>query len=253
MSATGLRVSGRSPDGLVEAIELDDRRRRAGPDARALDRRRAMASRGDRRDRRGPAVAVRRAGAARLASAVPERSPGRQKDAAATTASPSRIPTWPERFEAEAARIVAALPPRLEARIDHVGSTAVPDLAGQADRRHAAVGHRDGRRATPTSSPSARSATAGCWTHGTSSTSTSAATWTGNERSTCTCAPPGRRGRTAPRVPRLAARPPRGRGRVRGAQARAGRRPPEGHARLHRGEDGVHHRASPTEPSRRRS
>jgi putative glutamine amidotransferase len=37
-------------------------------------------------------------------------------------------PTWPARFEREAAAIAAVLPPDLVVRIDHVGSTAVPGL-----------------------------------------------------------------------------------------------------------------------------
>ncbi len=37
-------------------------------------------------------------------------------------------PSWPERYEAEATRIVGALPPGLVDRIDHIGSTSVPGL-----------------------------------------------------------------------------------------------------------------------------
>lgn len=40
-------------------------------------------------------------------------------------------PSWPERYEAEAARIVAALPADLVERIDHIGSTSVPGLAAK--------------------------------------------------------------------------------------------------------------------------
>jgi putative glutamine amidotransferase len=40
-------------------------------------------------------------------------------------------PLWATRFETEAARIVAALPADLVARIDHVGSTSIPGLAAK--------------------------------------------------------------------------------------------------------------------------
>ena len=40
-------------------------------------------------------------------------------------------PAWPERFDAEAERIVRALPADLVERIDHVGSTSVPGLAAK--------------------------------------------------------------------------------------------------------------------------
>jgi GrpB-like predicted nucleotidyltransferase (UPF0157 family) len=39
-------------------------------------------------------------------------------------------PAWPERFEAERARVAAALGPRA-LRIEHIGSTAVPGLAAK--------------------------------------------------------------------------------------------------------------------------
>ena len=37
-------------------------------------------------------------------------------------------PHWPEAFELEAARILAALPAHGEFTIEHIGSTAVPGL-----------------------------------------------------------------------------------------------------------------------------
>ena len=40
-------------------------------------------------------------------------------------------PTWADRYDAEAARIRAALPSGLVARVDHVGSTSVPELAAK--------------------------------------------------------------------------------------------------------------------------
>jgi gamma-glutamyl-gamma-aminobutyrate hydrolase PuuD/GrpB-like predicted nucleotidyltransferase (UPF0157 family) len=41
-------------------------------------------------------------------------------------------PRWAARFDAEVPRILGALPPDLVARIDHVGSTSVPGLAAKA-------------------------------------------------------------------------------------------------------------------------
>ena len=40
-------------------------------------------------------------------------------------------PTWPARFEAEKARLLALLPPGLMLRVEHVGSTAIPGLAAK--------------------------------------------------------------------------------------------------------------------------
>jgi GrpB-like predicted nucleotidyltransferase (UPF0157 family) len=40
-------------------------------------------------------------------------------------------PTWPARFEAEAARLRTSVPADLIVRIDHVGSTSVPGLAAK--------------------------------------------------------------------------------------------------------------------------
>jgi GrpB-like predicted nucleotidyltransferase (UPF0157 family) len=59
--------------------------------------------------------------------AKPGEREGRGRDYGIAEADPA----WPARFEAEAGRIVASLPPELVARIDHVGSTAVPGLAAK--------------------------------------------------------------------------------------------------------------------------
>jgi GrpB-like predicted nucleotidyltransferase (UPF0157 family) len=40
-------------------------------------------------------------------------------------------PSWSQRFDEEAARILAALPADLVTRLDHVGSTSVPGLAAK--------------------------------------------------------------------------------------------------------------------------
>jgi putative glutamine amidotransferase len=124
-----LRASGRSPDGLVEAVELP-----IDPDAEetlepwilgvqwhpeeTAETDPAQASLFD------ALVLLARLRGAR---AKPGEAEGRGRDFRIDEPDP----TWPERFEAESARVVAALPARLEARIDHVGSTAVPGLAAK--------------------------------------------------------------------------------------------------------------------------
>ncbi len=40
-------------------------------------------------------------------------------------------PAWPARFQAEAARLRAALPADLVLGVEHIGSTAVPGLAAK--------------------------------------------------------------------------------------------------------------------------
>ena len=123
----GLRVTGRSPDGLVEAIELAIE---AGVQDPTLEpwivgvqwhpEETALTDPAQQSLFDALVLLARLRGA----RAKPGEAEGRGRDF--RIAEPD--PTWPERFETEAARIVAALPPRLEARIDHVGSTAVPDL-----------------------------------------------------------------------------------------------------------------------------
>ena len=124
-----LRVSGRSPDGLVEAIELDvapttdpsaepwivgvqwhpeetaddDTAQQSLFDALVLLAR-LRGSRGKRGERPGMGRAYR---------------------------IDDPDPAWPVRFEAEARRIAQALPDGLVSRIDHVGSTSVPGLAAK--------------------------------------------------------------------------------------------------------------------------
>jgi putative glutamine amidotransferase len=124
-----LRVAGRSPDGLVEAIELD-----VGPtddptvepwivgvqwhpeETAATDP--AQQSLFD------ALVLLARLRGAR---AKPGERAGRGREY--RIADPD--PGWAAWFEAEAARILASLPPDLVSRIDHVGSTSVPGLAAK--------------------------------------------------------------------------------------------------------------------------
>jgi len=124
-----LRVSGRSSDGLVEALEVDvdptddptlepwvvgvqwhpEETAAADPAQQSLFDALVLLAR------------------LRGARAKPGETEGRSRDY--RIADPD--PAWPDRFEAEAARIVSALPPSLVARIDHVGSTSVPGLAAK--------------------------------------------------------------------------------------------------------------------------
>ena len=124
-----LRATGHSPDGLVEAIELD-----VGDtddpttqpwmlgvqwhpeETAALDP--AQQSLFD---------ALTSIARLRASRARPGEAEGRGREYA--IAEPD--PVWPARFEAEAARIVEALPADLVVRIDHVGSTSVAGLAAK--------------------------------------------------------------------------------------------------------------------------
>jgi len=124
----GLVVTGRSPDGLVEAVEVatdpaedptfqpwvmgvqwhPEETAATDPAQQALFDGLALVARiGGTRPKAGGA--------------------GRGRDY--HVADPD--PAWPDHFEAEAARISAALPPGLLTRIDHVGSTSVPGLAAK--------------------------------------------------------------------------------------------------------------------------
>ena len=59
-------------------------------------------------------------------------------------------PTWPAMFEAEAARLTAALEPWLVGGVHHIGSTAVPGLAAKPVLDMlAGIGDLDGARAAP--------------------------------------------------------------------------------------------------------
>ncbi len=122
----GLLVTGRSPDGLVEAIEL------AGADGNDPEHTTWMlgvqwhpeetaASDPDQQVLFDAFVNLARW---RGQLARPGDPLGRGRDYGLEEPDPS----WPTRYEAEASRIQAALPPELVTRIDHIGSTSVPGL-----------------------------------------------------------------------------------------------------------------------------
>jgi putative glutamine amidotransferase len=119
-----LRIAGRSPDGLVEAIELE------GAD---LNRESTWMLGVQWHPEE---TAATDPGQQRLFDALV--NIGRFFGASsrgALDARPVEIvepdPDWPARFDQEAARLRAIVPPDLIARIDHVGSTSVPGLAAK--------------------------------------------------------------------------------------------------------------------------
>jgi putative glutamine amidotransferase len=122
----GLIVTGRSPDGLVEAIELP------GADGNDVERTTWMLGvqwHPEETATTDPAQQALFGAFVNLARwrgqlARPGDDVGRSRPYDVVDPDPS----WPERYEAEAARILAALPPGLVARIDHIGSTSVPGL-----------------------------------------------------------------------------------------------------------------------------
>ena len=129
-----LVVSGRSPDGLVEAIEvpvpdMNTTSRVRGRDH--VDARGAVASGGDGGHRSRAAVVVRCRDAARSTSVAPGPRPGNARAGAGRMRCRDYDEGWPDRFAQEADRIVAAIPEGTVARIDHVGSTSVPGLAAK--------------------------------------------------------------------------------------------------------------------------
>lgn len=125
----GLRATGHSPDGLVEAIELDV----AGAADPTIEPwivgvqwhpEETAAADPVQQSLFDALVLLSRLRGSRAKSGERE---GRGREFDIVDADPA----WPDRFEAEAGRIVAALPPDLVARIDHVGSTSVPGLAAK--------------------------------------------------------------------------------------------------------------------------
>jgi putative glutamine amidotransferase len=124
-----LSISARSPDGLVEAIELD-----VGPteDPTVEPWIVGVQWHPEETASTDPAQqslfdALVLLARLRGTRARPGESQGRGRDY--HVAEPD--PAWPQRFEFEAARIVAALPADLVCRVDHVGSTSVPGLAAK--------------------------------------------------------------------------------------------------------------------------
>ncbi len=120
----GLVATGRSPDGLVEALEVVGDP--SDPDAAwilGVQWHPEESAAGDP-DQQALFGALTLLARIRGSRAKPGETSGRTRDY--TIADPD--PAWPGLFEAEAARIRAALPDALLARIEHVGSTSVPDL-----------------------------------------------------------------------------------------------------------------------------
>jgi putative glutamine amidotransferase len=124
----GLVATGHSPDGLVEAIErvVDD------PDDEEQTWMLGVQWHPEDTADADPAQqalfdAVALIARLRGTRARPGESEGRSRGYGVAPADP----TWADRYEVEAARIVAALPDALVTRIDHVGSTAIPGLAAK--------------------------------------------------------------------------------------------------------------------------
>jgi putative glutamine amidotransferase len=129
----GLRASGRSPDGLVEAIERPLPHRDTTNISEAENTwMLGVQWHPEETARSDPAQqslfdAVATLARLRGSRASPWRSRGRGRSYALADPDPS----WASSFEREAVRITAALPPDLVVRIDHVGSTSVPGLAAK--------------------------------------------------------------------------------------------------------------------------
>jgi putative glutamine amidotransferase len=129
----GLRIAGTSSDGLVEAIELPV------PDLDTTNVSEAeitwmlgvqwhpeeTAETDPAQQSLFDALALLAKG--RGSRARPGHSSGRSREYGLV----DHDPAWPERFAAEAERIVQALEPELVERVDHVGSTSVPGLAAK--------------------------------------------------------------------------------------------------------------------------
>lgn len=123
----GLLATGLAPDGLVEAIELpndpDD------PNAPWMlgVQWHPEETAGTDRVQQSLFDALVRIARIRGSKARPGEPEGRSR--VYGLADPD--PGWPAAFDAEAERILAALPAELVSRIDHVGSTSVPGLAAK--------------------------------------------------------------------------------------------------------------------------
>ena len=121
-----LLVTGRSPDGLVEAIELEGA---DGNDPEHTTWMLGVQWHPEETAATDPAQQSLFDAFVNLSRwrghlARPGEPEGHGRDYAVVDPDPS----WPARYETEADRIVAALPPEVVTRIDHVGSTSVPGL-----------------------------------------------------------------------------------------------------------------------------
>jgi putative glutamine amidotransferase len=128
-----LRVTGRSPDGLVEAIELPI------PDMNTTNRSEAEITwmlgvqwHPEETAVADPAQQSLFDAMVNIARLRGSRArPGESEGRGRAFALADHDPAWAGAFEREAARIVDALPSGLVSRIDHVGSTSVPGLAAK--------------------------------------------------------------------------------------------------------------------------
>jgi putative glutamine amidotransferase len=116
----GLVVNGRSPDGLVEAIE------REGADLNR-DTTWMLGVQWHPEETAAEDLAQQRLFDALVHIARFTGASRRRVSTTELVVAPSD-PAWPGRFDQEAARLAALLPEDLVTRIDHVGSTAVPGL-----------------------------------------------------------------------------------------------------------------------------
>jgi putative glutamine amidotransferase len=121
----GLVVSGRSDDGLIEAIESGDREPELEESAWMV----GVQWHPEETAAADPAQqtlfdALSALARIRGSRARPGERAGRSRDYTVV----EHDPAWAAAFEAEAARILAALPEGLVSAIEHVGSTSVPRL-----------------------------------------------------------------------------------------------------------------------------
>lgn len=122
----GLVVGGRSPDGLVEAIELP------GADGNDVEHTTWMVGVQWHPEETAAHDRTQQALFDAFVSIAGWRGRRARQGAREGRGSEYVVvdpdPSWSARYEAESARILAALPDELVARIDHVGSTSVPGL-----------------------------------------------------------------------------------------------------------------------------
>ena len=119
----GLIVTGRSPDGLVEAIE------REGADMN-LDTTWMLGVQWHPEESAADDPAQQRLFDALVLNAR-WRGQTRHGDGSRAYVVADPDPMWPSLFQAEEARLREALPAEIIVRIDHVGSTSVPGLAAK--------------------------------------------------------------------------------------------------------------------------
>ena len=127
-----LVVAGRSPDGLVEALQRPVPGDMGNMSEAELTWMLGVQWHPEETAPRDPAQqslfdAVVNLARLRGSRAKPEATEGRSRPYGLSDPDP----LWATWFDAEAARILAALPPDLATRIDHVGSTSVPRLAAK--------------------------------------------------------------------------------------------------------------------------